>query len=172
MSGAVLKNHETFVLPASVVTKLDVSRLVSEVEKIDNELTANAVRSKTKVAAQAVSVFSQQLLDFLDQNSLKLEDAHARADVIKEVRKLKDAAPVIHMTFAVEADNESLQQLVQWVRSSVHPQALLHVGLQPSLVAGVYMRTPNHVHDFSLRAVLAGKRQSLVKELETLRVSR
>jgi len=72
------------------------------------------------------------------------------------------------MTFAVEADAQSLQQIVQWLRSSVHPQAVLAVGIQPGLVAGVYMRTPNKVHDLSMRAALKKGRSIIAKELEAL----
>ena len=85
---------------------------------------------------------------------------------------MKDKVPVIHMTFAVQADPTSLQQIVQWLRSSVHPQVVISVGLQPSLVAGVYMRTPNHVRDLSLRTLLTGQHEVLVKELEALRGTR
>jgi F0F1-type ATP synthase delta subunit len=73
------------------------------------------------------------------------------------------------MTFAVEADRESLMQLAQWVRETVHPQAVIAVGLQPGLIAGVYLRTPNHVHDLSLRAALDGGHEILVNDLEALR---
>jgi F0F1-type ATP synthase delta subunit len=61
-----------------------------------------------------------------------------------------------------------LQELIAWLRSSVHPQAVISVGLQPALVAGVYLRTPNHVHDLSMRAVLKKSRGLLTKELEAL----
>ena len=84
----------------------------------------------------------------------------------EQVRKLKEHAPIIHMTFAVEADPESLSQLVAWIRQEIHPQALISDGLQPSLVGGVYMRTPNHVHDFSVRRLLADKRDIIAHELE------
>jgi len=170
MSETEAKTHENFVLPARVVSRIDVSRLVSEVEWIDGELTAAAVRSKTGKEEPAQPTYSDQLNDFLKENKLSLEDSRGRSDLIKELRLLKDKVPVIHMTFAVPADHESLQELAQWLRTEVHPQALIAAGLQPSLVAGVYLRTPNHIHDLSLRAVLKGKRDSLVKELETLRV--
>jgi F0F1-type ATP synthase delta subunit len=53
----------------------------------------------------------------------------------------------------------------------VHKQAVIEVGLQPALIAGVYIRTPNHVQDLSLRAMLKGGRDILIKELEALRGS-
>jgi len=169
MSDTEAKTHENFVLPARVVSRVDVSRLVSEVEWIDGELTAAEVREKTGSDQHPQPTYSDQLTDFLKENELSLENGRERSSLIKELRILKDKVPVVHMTFAVPADHESLQELAQWLRTEVHPQALIAVGLQPGLVAGVYLRTPNHIHDLSLRSVLKGKRDSLVKELETLR---
>lgn len=172
MSEVEVKTHENFILPANVVTKIDVSRLVSEVERVDNDMTAAAVRAKGNATEQTQPVLSEQLSEFLNQNQLKLTAGLERSAIIKELRLLKDKAPVLHMTFAVTADTDSLQKLTQWVRTTVHPQAVIAVGLQPSLVAGVYLRTPNHVHDFSMRGALEGRHGLLVEELETLRGSK
>lgn len=161
--------YADFTLPPNVVSKIDISRLVSEAEKVDNELTAAAVHAKINSAAAARPVLSEQFTDFLQQNKLMLNNSHDRAELIKQLRLLKDKVPVIHMTFAVTADRESLGQLAQWLRTTIHPQAVISVGLQPALVAGVYLRTPNHVHDLSLRAALKGSRGVLVKELGALR---
>lgn len=169
MTETVEKTHESFVLPPTVVSRIDVSRLVSEVERVDGEMTAAAVRSKIGEGEQPMPVLSQPLTDFLAQNQLDLSESHERSRVVKELRLLKDTAPVIHMTFAVTADPESLGQLAQWVRASVHPQAVIAVGLQPGLVAGVYLRTPNKVHDLSLKTKLAQSRDILVKEMESYR---
>lgn len=163
------KTYADYQLPPSVVTRVDVARLVREVEWVDNELTTALVRSKAGVQQPAQPVISGALEDFLRQNKLSLEEAQKRAHVLKQLRKLKDSAPVMHMTFAVNADRESLQELAAWLRSSIHPQALISVGLQPALVAGVYLRTPNHVHDFSMRAALGKSRGLLTKELGALR---
>jgi F0F1-type ATP synthase delta subunit len=172
MSEQVINAQSDFVLPASVVTKVDVARLAIEAERIDNELTASDVRSKIGSTAQVKPVMTQQFSDFIQQNNVSLDNSHDRTDLIKQLRQLKDRVPMIHMTFAVTADLESLQQLTQWLRTSVHPQAVIAVGLQPALVAGVYLRTPNHVHDLSLRAMLDGGHDLLVEELGALRGSR
>jgi len=164
----VAKTHEDFILPASLVSRVDVSHIVDEVERADNQMTAETIRAgKDKTAA--IPVLSQQLTDFLTQNELKLDDSKVRSELIKELRILKDKVPILHMTFAVNADPESLQQLAQWARANIDPHAVIEVGLQPGLVAGVYLRTPNHVHDFSLRGLLAGKHDVLVSELGVLR---
>lgn len=173
MTESVAKNHQTFTLPPSVVSKLDISRLVSEVERIDSELTAVAVRAKAGVAEQPNIVASEQLTDFLRVNNMSItSSSQERATLVKELQLLKDVAPVMHMTFAVEADRDSLSQLASWLRTSVHPQAVISAGLQPALVAGVYLRTPNKVLDMSLRGALAGSHDVLVKELETYRAGR
>jgi len=172
MTDTEVKTHENFILPANVVTKVDVSRLVSEVERVDNTMTASGVRAKIGSEELPVPVMSDQLTDFLSANSLDLQTSKNRSDLVKQLRILKDKVPVLHMTFSVTADAESLQKLVAWVRESVHPQAIIAVGLQPALVAGVYLRTPNHVHDLSLRHMLDGRHGLLVEELESLRGSK
>lgn len=172
MSETVVKTQENFILPSNVVTKVDISRLVAEVERVDNEMTAAAVRTKTGGEEQTLPVLTEQLGEFLSQNELTLAAGSERTFLIKQLRLLKDKAPILHMTFAVPADNESLQKLTEWVRATIHPQAVIAVGLQPSLVAGVYLRTPNHVHDLSMRGALEGGHGILVKELELLRGSK
>jgi len=161
--------QDQLVLPATVVSKADVSRLAIELERVDSEMTAAAVRTKQGIVGQEGSAISDRLREFIEQNTVALEDSRTRTDTIKSLRSLKEKVPVIHMTFASVAEPESLQLLTRWLRTSIHPQAVLEVGLQPSLVAGVYLRTPNHVHDFSLRAVLESQRDLLVQDLESYR---
>jgi F0F1-type ATP synthase delta subunit len=162
-------NGMSFTLPPSIVSKIDVARLVGEVEQIDNAQTAEAVREKIGAASHSETSFSEQLSAFLTQNQLTIGNGLERSELIKQLKLMKENVPVIHMTFAVPADRESLQQLVTWLRTSVHPQAVVSVGLQPSLVAGVSIRTPNHIHDFSMRSVLKKNHGLLVKELGALR---
>ena len=169
MSETTVKTYADFVLPQTVVTRIDVSRLVSEVERVDDNLTTSAVRNKAGAQEQPMPVLSEQLTDFLSVNKLDLQNGKNRGALVKQLRILKDKAPVLNMTFSVTADIESLQKLAAWARKSVHPQAIIAVGMQPALVAGVYLRTPNHIHDLSLRHMLDGRHGLLVDELETLR---
>lgn len=156
----------------SIVSKGDISRLANELERVDNELTEDSVRDKVGSTDHQEPVMTDQLREFLSVNTLTLDNARERTELIKEMRLLKENAQVIHMTFAVPADGESLQQIAKWFRESVHHQTVIDVGLQPGLIAGAYVRTTNHVHDMSLRAALASGHDVLVKELETLRGAR
>lgn len=161
-------DHTTFVLPSSVATKIDLSRLTTEMERIDSELVTRDAHIKSGVPITDEIAFTEQMKDFLAANNLEIGDTLQRAGLIRQLRQLKANAPVAHVTFASPVDTESLRQITAWLRESVHPQAIIVVGLQPSLIGGVYIRTPNHVHDFSLRAQLAGHRDIIVKEVEVL----
>lgn len=153
-----------YTLPPNVVTRADVSRLATELEHVDSDMNSARLRG------QNVSVpnVTPALHDFIETNALGLEDDKQRSEIIAELRKIKDSAPVIHMTFASPADSESLGQLVAWLRSSVNPHAIIQTSLQPSLIAGVYIRTPNHVHDLSLKGKLKAGHGVLVKHLQEL----
>ena len=156
-------------LPAHIVSKADLVRLIHELEEADDELTQRAVRAKVGSEMNEPLVFSEVMTAFLAENNLTLDDTRARDDLVRYMQKLKDTVPTIHMTFAVPADRPSLETLAQWVRESVHPQAIIAVGLQPSLVAGAYIRTANKVHDLSVRGLLHERHGALVGQLERLR---
>ncbi len=155
-------------LPPSVVSKADVARMSVELERIDNDLSTNTVRTKVGATAGEVPPMSRQLADFVLENKLDLGAPTTRTQLIKYVNSMKDTLPIIHMTFASEADRESLGQLALWLRQEVHPQAVIDVGLQPGLVAGVYVRTANRVFDLSLKGALKGGREILTNELRAL----
>lgn len=161
--------YVNFVLPLSVVSKVDVSRLLSELERVDNEQTQANVREKVGSSEQVELMVSRQFADFLTENKLTINTSQERTELIKQLRLLKEHIPVIHMTFAVPADRDSLTKLTQWLRTSLSPQAVIEVGLQPALIAGVSVRTPNHIHDLSMREVIKKNHGVLVKELEALR---
>jgi F0F1-type ATP synthase delta subunit len=165
-------NESKFVLPSTVVTKSDVAQLVNEFERLDSTLTAAEVRSDIGVQSQQTPMMSERLAAFVEQNGIDLKDSRTRGELVKQLRAMKESLPVLHMTFAVEADAESLEKLAEWARTSIDPYAVLDIGLQPGLIAGVYLRTPNHVHDLSLRGILQGRHGALVNDLEALRAGR
>lgn len=162
-------DYTAFKLPASVISRVDVSRLVREFEALDNALTSKGVREKANASELEMPAQTPQLTAFLDANPVVLENAKDREDYIKQLRLLKKNVHVMNMTFAVVADAESLQQLSAWIRDAIHPQIVLEAHLQPALVAGAYIRSQNHVFDFSVRNALKSKRGELKKELEALR---
>jgi G3E family GTPase len=165
---AVEHTPGVLVLPPSVITKTDLAYLVSEAERVDRNMTDRAARAKAGVVINQESAISEQLSDFLSKNKFDLGNSEDRSRLVKHLRHLKSTAPTIHLTFAAVPDKQSLRRIVAWLRNSVHAHAVILVGLQPSLIGGVYIRTTNHVHDLSLRAQLAGHRDLIIKEVEAL----
>lgn len=153
-----------YVLPPSLLGHAEIGRLAREVENLEGQVQAQQVRG----GQLQLPALSQTLSDFMEQNKLTISDDKSLTTLKQHLRVIKDNAPVVHMTFANEADPYLLQKLVGWLRDEIHPYALVTIGLQPSLVGGVYLRTPNHVYDFSIRALLKGKRDIMVKELAGL----
>ena len=159
--------YSSLKLPLSIVTRIDLARLVTEIEKLDSSLQSADVRSRT--GAESVTLEASDVAqDFLQMNSLSLDDTKSRQEVVKNLRQLKAKAPKVHASFAIPADHDSLVEMVKWFRESVNPQVVLDVGLQPDLIAGVYLRTDNHVHDFSLRSSLNDHHDMLVGQLKEL----
>ena len=165
-------NQSTFVLPPSVVTKVDISRLISEMQQLDNDIITRDARMKAGATITDELTLSEPLQDFLAANSLEVGETNERAELINRLRQFKSSAPVVHVTFAAPVDLESLRVIAAWLREKVHPQSVVSVGLQPSLIGGIYIRTPNHIHDFSIRAQLAGHRDIIISEVEALRGSK
>lgn len=169
MNEATKLSYRSFTLPAAIVGRADVARLVRDAETLDSELTTAKVRAKAGDTQPPNIQPSELLTSFLVQNQIQLKSSQECSQLVEQLRLLRDNTPVVHMTFAGEADRESLLQLTQWLRTTIHPQALLVVGVQPGLVGGVYLRTPNRVFDLSLRSRLSAGREVLQKDLETLR---
>jgi hypothetical protein len=166
VSEPVINN---FVFPPALVTRADLARIVREVETIDVDLEAQKARNHTTgQTGYHLPNLSRSLNDFVEINKVNIADDHARMLLKEQLRVMKDKAPIMHLTFAVEADPGSLQQLLQYIREQIHPQALLTVGLQPAIIGGVYMRTPNHVHDLTIRSKLAQSRGVILQEIEQL----
>jgi F0F1-type ATP synthase delta subunit len=154
----------SYSLPPTLINKVDFAHMINEIEVIDAALEAQKVRGYKK-EQYTLPAISRTLTDFLELNKVDILDDHIRMTFKAEARKLKDKVPVVHLTFASAADPESLEYLVGWIRQELHPLAVLSVGLQPSLIGGTYIRTPNHVHDYSMRALFKGKTSVLVNDL-------
>ena len=161
-------SRSDLALPSSLATRSDLQRVIAEIERIDNSLNSAQIHEQIGHPADDSLTTSKQLADFLQINDIDIKNGEDRSRLLHDARHLKITAPVIHVTFATSADNDELTKIIDWVRQSVHPMAVLAVGLQPSLIGGVYIRTTNKVFDFSARSQLANGRHIIKRELEAL----
>ena len=154
-----------FMLPKSLVGRIEVARLIRELERVDVDLTAQAIRTPDDVH---IPVTSQILSDVLVLNQIEIRDERQRKQLMEVLNKVKDTAPSMQITFASNPEPEITHQLVEWIRVNLHPVALVTVGLQPGLVGGCVVRTPDHIYDFSLRRQFRQNVPMLAEEIRAV----
>lgn len=149
----------TFVLPLGVITRSDAGRLLREMEAIEDFLEAAAIR-KPGTTLQLPKT-SPLLEEFMSTNNLNSLQTDNRQYALALLKNLHSQAPVVHISFATSPSPLFLQKLITWMRQQIHPQLLLHIGLQPTQAAGCVVRTTNKYFDFSLRQRFTDKRELL-----------
>lgn len=147
-------------LPLTVVTKLDMLRLVRESMALNEYLMQAALRSGGQ-PMQQLPKLSRLLDDTARVNGVNLLDANHRRALQAALDDLKEHAPTVHVSFAAEPSAAFLTQMITWLRTNIHPSVIMQVGLQPQIAAGCIVRTENKLFDFSLRAAFTSKRDQL-----------
>ncbi|MCA9326974.1 hypothetical protein KDA14_00415 [Candidatus Saccharibacteria bacterium] len=153
----------TPVLPASVVGMLDVGRLIRELEKIENIMQSDELR--TGAEAAQMPKLSPLLEQLATENKLDLSVHHQRQSALEFVKLIRKDAPKIHISFSANPSGQFIQKLIVWLRQNLHPHVLVAVGLQPGIGAGCVLRTTNKYFDMSLSRSFAGSRDLLMKRL-------
>lgn len=150
-------------LPALVAGPVDVARLIRELEMIDDSLLQLGLRtggSPTKMPKTGYLLEKTVQLNKL--NLLRKTD---RAALRRYLTAVHDKAPVMHISFGSEPSPLFVEKLMTWLRREIYPEALLTIGLQPTLGAGCILRTTNKYFDLSLRQTFTKKRDLLMTEL-------
>jgi len=148
-------------LPIVVVSRVDVARLVRELNGLEDFFTsANIRQAGTPMTPPRLT----RMLEALTRaNQINLLESDQRKLLITQLDQLVKAAPMLHISFASEPSPRFLTDILNWLRSNIHPQTLLQVGLQPTIAAGCILRTPNKIFDMSLRTYLNQQEPYLVK---------
>lgn len=170
MSSVQDFSQVTLVFPPAIVSRVDVAHLIQDIERCDQEMIASDTRQRSGIKSVQQEIAPSDLVQsFLSANQLTLGDGRERRALLQALERTKKTLPVVHVTFAAEANREHLEQVIAWLRSHVHSQAVVETGIQPALIAGAYVRTSNQVFDFSLRGALKGGRAILKREIGALR---
>lgn len=153
------------VLTSLIVSPGDLKRVRRELETVDEFLRqANLRQGGRTVQLPPTSRMLQTLVEDNKLNLLKVTD---RERLKKYLTLLIGKAPVLHMSFASEPSAAFMSKIVVWIRDSIHPQAVINIGLQPSITAGCVLRTANKQFDFSLRQSFEDKRSLLAEALKS-----
>jgi F0F1-type ATP synthase delta subunit len=150
-------------LPILIFGPLEVRRLARELEALEEYIEQSEIREPGK---QPALPKTSRLLDALAaNNNLNLLVDESRTTLKDFLAEVDTKAPVIHVSFATDPASAFTAKIVAWLRTNIHPYALLHLGLQPSIAAGCIVRTSNKSFDFSLRNRFFEQRELLVKEV-------
>ena len=148
-------------LPLSVISQVDVARLLRELNSLDDFFVGAKVRQGgTPIQPPRLTRRLEQLAA---ANNVNLLDEKQRQDLQPKLDAVLAKAPRLHISFATEPAPAALDKILDWLRQNIHPQCLLQVGLQPTIAAGCVLRTPNKVFDMSLRSFLKQQEPYLVK---------
>lgn len=158
---------QRIVLPLSVMTVIDLSRVGRELEQLDEFLVQSAIR--TPGTPMQLPRLSKMLDDVAVANKINLlEDAHRKA-LLNALSYLKEHAPKLHISFAAEPNGAFINKIADYIRTAISPVALLQVGLQPTIAAGCIIRSPNRQFDLSLRQHLKDNRHQLADYIHTIK---
>lgn len=150
-------------LPVAVSSPVDLGRLLRELEAIDNALSQNTIR--THEAVTALPKMSELLNQTVELNKLNMLQDADRKLLVQFLVSVRERAPRLHMSFSADPSPQFSEKLTAYVRSQIHPLALITFGLQPNIGAGCVLRTTNKYFDLSLGAALTKNRDLMMKTL-------
>jgi len=151
-------------LPLSVVTQADIARIIREINSLNDFFVSTKLRESGSPMQPA------RLTRVLDQiskdNQINLLEEDQRNKLAENLEKIMEKAPLLHVSFATEPSAIAVEKILDWLRKNIHPYALVQVGLQPTIAAGIILRSGNKVFDLSLRENLKKQQSYLAKLIE------
>ena len=149
-----------FVLPVQLSGRTDINRLLRELQKLEEVLVGE--ESKKTLTPKVTALLNQTAL----VNGYKLLERTHRQHIAEQLTKIRDHAPLLHISFAAEPSPKVTETVLTWLRANVHRYALLQIGLRPAIAAGCVLRTPNKIFDMSLGASLQKQTPYLLELLK------
>lgn len=150
-------------LPDILATKQDVVRIHRDLQAFMDTAAQSILRHEKPVKYPGIS---DSLRAVAVANQINLHNEEAAQRLLDDLGQLKEKMIVIHISFTTDPPVEVLHKIVAWLRQEINPQIVIQVGLQPSIAAGIILRTPKHQYDFSLRQHLYKQRDKLIEAIK------
>lgn len=135
-------------LPTSIASRKDIIRLHREIRSFVDTTTQSIMRHDNPVKYPPIS---EQLRALAIANQVDMRHPKNCEVLLEKLDYVKEHSPSVHISFPTEPTTDILERLVVWFRKEVDPYIVIQVGIQPTIAAGVVVRTPNRQFDFSLR---------------------
>jgi hypothetical protein len=153
------------VLPVSIVSPMDIARLVREIDSIDDYFRQEKIRNGEEVQPNQMSQISKLMDQLVSTNQLNLSQELDRQKIVDELAFMSSSAPILHISFSVDPPGSHIQKIIAWLRTNIDQNALVTIGLQPNIGAGCVVRSTNKLFDMSLREFFADKRQFFIEKI-------
>ena len=143
----------------------DVNRLLRELKVLNSSLEQQSIRHAGSAELPKISKLLDELSDY---NKVDLTNNSDRSELASFLEGAKAHAPTIHISVAQEPHDEELTPVVAWIRKELNRLALIQIGVQPGIIGGCTVRTPNHFYDFSLKQQFEPARDMLLTKVRAL----
>jgi len=157
------QNTAVFQLPNNLTGLVDLSRLIRELEELDDFMYQTSIREPG--SAMRLPRMSKLLDEIAINNHYSLLDSDQRKKLLKALKTIEEHASVIHISFAVDPTTNFMKKIVTWMRENFDRYVMVEVGLQPTISVGCVVRTNNKIFDMSLRNRFSEHRDVLVKKI-------
>ncbi|HSW66697.1 MAG TPA: hypothetical protein VLI54_06185 [Bacillota bacterium] len=164
MAAPVATAQQQFVLPILIFGLPEVRRLKLELEALEDFMRQSQIREPGK--QPQLPRLSRMCEALAAENKLNLLQDADRKNLQLFLTNVVSTAPTLHISFAADPSSAFTAKVVTWMRTQLHPYALLQVGLQPTIAAGCVVRTLNKEFDFSLRENLIKHEDLLMAAIE------
>lgn len=169
MTASTIQTNSN-VLPLAISTPVELGRVLRELGQIDEKLNQETIKNKGAKSTTIVKL-SNSTSELVKSINADIYDQHIRQQLIAYLTDIKHKAPVMHVSFSSEASHQFTMRIVSWLRKEVNPNALVVVGLDPTIGAGSKVRTNNHYFDFSLASRLKKNHSLLADKIKEFTVS-
>ncbi len=156
--------HNILKLPATIVGPADLARAKRDLDTYNEHQHQAELREKSTGKAETVHA-GRVISELAALNDYELNDIKQRTQLLTDLEQALKLAPTVTMSFAVDPSAAFMAKIVDWLRSSINPQTLIRVGLQPNIAAGCVLRTSSKIYDFSLRHKLDEQRPLLIQQI-------
>lgn len=150
-------------LPLLLASRQDLIHVHRELRMFLDAVTQSILKHESPIKYPGISATLRALAA---ENQIDLRNETACKNLLTKLDELKRKAPVVHVSFPTDPQAEIVEKLINWFRQEVDPHIIMQIGSQPTIAAGIILRTPNRQFDFSLRKHLYENRGKLKEAFE------
>lgn len=140
----------TFKLPLQLYSPRQIDAYLIELDFYLTWLREQDVKRRAKAAKADASPLTAELTSFLNVfTDNKTDDAREVEKAVIYLKRLKQHAPLVHVTFPTFASASIRESVVEWFRKNVSDEILVAFTVDTSILGGIIVRTVNNIYDYS-----------------------